>query len=461
MVQDRSIDKLSVKELQSELTKRGLLITGRKAELINRLETLEDANAADDSNEDIKEAEAQNNPALVKDEQQSIAQEDELVDIKQESKPAAPPPPKQEGGAAQEWEAMTVPIAWRPLPLLKLKTVSRTADERAVRTALEGAGLSVRSVCFDSTLDASRSRTALVRLDPPELPWQSTEEAADGKVPDGDTTKLANAAAAKLKAIEPPLEIGGEPVQAESATLQVELFIGNLTEQWEEEQACMEAMKEFGTVERLAMICNPDGVSKGYAFVEFSRPSEAQRCKDAMDKIELEMRPDVRQRIGSRASGGVNGADQPEQRMPFQRWEQVKLLRAEWSRPKTVQSLFSRVLYISNLKPGFKDISLLRSIFEDQGEINECHLPRNKQTGNSKGFAFVEFMKSADADKALRDLDGTEHEMLGKLLVSFANPAKPYGGRGGGAFGGAGGRGAPGLAAGGAAGGGAWIVLVC
>lgn len=34
-----------------------------------------------------------------------------------------------------------------------------------------------------------------------------------------------------------------------------------------------------------------------------------------------------------------------------QRWEQVKLLRAEWTRPKTVQQLFSRVLYISNLKP--------------------------------------------------------------------------------------------------------------
>lgn len=59
---------------------------------------------------------------------------------------------------------------------VQLRNVSRTADERAVRTALEGAGLSVRSVCFDSTLDASRSRTALVRLHPPELPWQSTEE---------------------------------------------------------------------------------------------------------------------------------------------------------------------------------------------------------------------------------------------------------------------------------------------
>ena len=38
-------------------------------------------------------------------------------------------------------------------------------------------------------------------------------------------------------------------------------------------------------------------------------------------------------------------------------------------------------------------------------------------------------MRSDDlcCDRALRDLDGTEHDMLGKLLVSFANPAKPYG----------------------------------
>ena len=42
-------------------------------------------------------------------------------------------------------------------------------------------------------------------------------------------------------------------------------------------------------------------------------------------------------------AGGQSGS--------WQRWEQVKLLRAEWSRPKTVPALFSRVLYISNLKP--------------------------------------------------------------------------------------------------------------
>jgi len=47
---------------------------------------------------------------------------------------------------------------------------------------------------------------------------------------------------------------------------------------------------------------------------------------------------------------------------------------------------------------GFSDISALRQLFEKFGPVNECHLPRNKQTGNSKGFAFVEFRQSIFAD---------------------------------------------------------------
>ena len=34
---------------------------------------------------------------------------------------------------------------------------------------------------------------------------------------------------------------------------------------------------------------------------------------------------------------------------PGDRWQQVKLQRAEWTRPHTVFALFGRVLYVSNL----------------------------------------------------------------------------------------------------------------
>ena len=42
----------------------------------------------------------------------------------------------------------------------------------------------------------------------------------------------------------------------------MELFVGNLTEKWEQEEDFTKAMKEFGVVERLAIIRNPDGESK-------------------------------------------------------------------------------------------------------------------------------------------------------------------------------------------------------
>lgn len=47
---------------------------------------------------------------------------------------------------------------------------------------------------------------------------------------------------------------------------------------------------------------------------------------------------------------------------------------------------------------GFSDTAALRLRFENFGPVTECHLPRNKQTGNSKGFAFVKFSQSIFAD---------------------------------------------------------------
>jgi hypothetical protein len=78
--------------------------------------------------------------------------------------------------------------------------------------------------------------------------------------------------------------------------------------------------------------------------------------------------------------------------------------------------------------------------------------------GRSRGFGFVEFRRSDDADAARRALDGKDHPTLGLIMVNFVNPAKSQdrrangginnmagapgmGGRGrGGGFGGRGGR---------------------
>lgn len=36
---------------------------------------------------------------------------------------------------------------------------------------------------------------------------------------------------------------------------------------------------------------------QGYAFVEYSVPNGALKCKEGMDKIEAEMRPDFRRKV--------------------------------------------------------------------------------------------------------------------------------------------------------------------
>lgn len=41
------------------------------------------------------------------------------------------------------------------------------------------------------------------------------------------------------------------------------------------------------------------------------------------------------------------------------RWQQIKLLRAEWAHPRTIPGLYSRVLYITNLTPVSKPFLLL------------------------------------------------------------------------------------------------------
>lgn len=41
-----------------------------------------------------------------------------------------------------------------------------------------------------------------------------------------------------------------------------------------------------------------DGIPmQGYAFVEYSVPNGALKCKEGMDKIEAEMRPDFRRKV--------------------------------------------------------------------------------------------------------------------------------------------------------------------
>ena len=48
----------------------------------------------------------------------------------------------------------------------------------------------------------------------------------------------------------------------------------------------------------------------------------------------------------------------------------------------------------------------LRKIFEALGKVQSCNIVIDKETGNSKGFAFIEMPRPGDAKAAVKTLNG-------------------------------------------------------
>lgn len=52
--------------------------------------------------------------------------------------------------------------------------------------------------------------------------------------------------------------------------------------------------------------------------------------------------------------------------------------------------------------------SELQQLFESYGVVQYCNLVLDQQTGQSKGFAFVEMPKVGDAKAAIKNLNGKD-----------------------------------------------------
>jgi len=65
----------------------------------------------------------------------------------------------------------------------------------------------------------------------------------------------------------------------------------------------------------------------------------------------------------------------------------------------------ARTVYVERL-PFYVDHEWLRSIFGCCGSIEYISLPKYKNSGEVKGFAFIEYSKEADAEKACQVLFG-------------------------------------------------------
>ena len=119
-------------------------------------------------------------------------------------------------------------------------------------------------------------------------------------------------------------------------------------------------------------------------------------------------------------------------------------------------------LYVGNLPYSFRDEDMQQA-FSQFGNVSSAKVMMERDTGRSKGFGFVEMGSDAEAQAAIKGMNG--QNMGGRdLVVNEARPMEPrrprsgsgggYGGGGGGGGGYGGGRSGGGGGYGGGGGGG-------
>jgi RNA recognition motif-containing protein len=87
-------------------------------------------------------------------------------------------------------------------------------------------------------------------------------------------------------------------------------------------------------------------------------------------------------------------------------------------------------IFVGNLDFGVTEASL-RAAFEAYGAVDRVSVVTDRDTGRSRGFAFVEMADSAEADRAINALNGTN--LGGRAInVNEAKPKAAGGGAGGG-----------------------------
>lgn len=98
-------------------------------------------------------------------------------------------------------------------------------------------------------------------------------------------------------------------------------------------------------------------------------------------------------------------------------------------------------IYVGNLS-FHTDEESLRQTFAQFGQVDNVNIIRDRDTGQPRGFAFVEMSNDSEADTAMQQLNGSALDGR-NLTVNEARPKteRSFGGGGGGGRGGYGGGG--------------------
>ncbi len=89
-----------------------------------------------------------------------------------------------------------------------------------------------------------------------------------------------------------------------------------------------------------------------------------------------------------------------------------------------------RKLYVGNL-PYSATESALSALFSASGTVESCKLITDRDTGQSKGFGFIEIATDSEAHAAIDKLNGTDSDGR-PMKINEARPQEKRSGGGGG-----------------------------
>ncbi len=79
-------------------------------------------------------------------------------------------------------------------------------------------------------------------------------------------------------------------------------------------------------------------------------------------------------------------------------------------------------IFVAKLSPKTNDSSLF-DLFQEYGEVASAKVIFDRETGNSKGFGFVEMPDDNEANQAIESLNESEFEES-TIVVKKAHPKK-------------------------------------
>ncbi|GMH86271.1 hypothetical protein TrVE_jg9116 [Triparma verrucosa] len=212
---------------------------------------------------------------------------------------------------------------------------------------------------------------------------------------------------------------------------EVKLFVGNIPFECDV-QRLQDIFGQYATITDLFIPHYQDsGRPRGFAMISVTDIDSANLCIENLNNTELDGRtirvniamPKRAQQVGG--VGGVGGGDWGGNGMGAGGFNQNG---GGMAAPNADVKLF-----VGNLSFN-TTTETIQEYFQQFGTVTDCFLPKDRQTGRPRGFAFVT-MPAEEAKVACDTANGVEIE--GRVLrVNVAQPKGPWGGGGGGGGGG-------------------------